>query len=193
MSVALRPLALADADQVLAWRNSPAVAPYMYSDGQISPDTHAAFMQAALHLPDRTYWVILWQGEAVGLANLTRIDLASRKCDWAYYLADPRTRGQGVGQAVEFAVLDHVFHTLKLNKLWCEVFLDNEAVWRLHERFGFVREALFRAHVIKGGAPRDVVGLGLLAADWPKARADALTRFAEKGLKPARLVAQKAR
>ena len=86
-------------------------------------------------------------------------------------------------------MLRHVFEDRKLNKLWCEVLVENEPVWKLHERFGFVREAHYRDHVFRRGAPKDVVGLGLLARDWPKARADALARFAEKGQSPAEFIA----
>ena len=59
-------------------------------------------------------------------------------------------------------MLAHVFETLRLNKLWCEVLAENTAVIGLHERFGFTREALLREHVMKSGARHDVVGLGLL-------------------------------
>ena len=60
-----------------------------------------------------------------------------------------------------------------LNKLWCEVLAVNIAVVRLHERFGFTREALFRDHVRKGGLFHDVVGMGLLRREWPDIRAAA--------------------
>ena len=45
--VALRPLTLDDRDRVLAWRNSPEVSEYMYSDDIISPEAHARWLDAA--------------------------------------------------------------------------------------------------------------------------------------------------
>jgi UDP-4-amino-4,6-dideoxy-N-acetyl-beta-L-altrosamine N-acetyltransferase len=138
---------------------------------------------------DRRFWIIELDGAGVGLANLARIDRANSKCEWAYYLADPATRGRGVGSVVEFLVLGFVFERLGLNRLWCEVLVENEAVWGLHERFGFVREALLRAHVRKAGVFRDVVGLGMLGADWPAAKAAALARLAAKGVAEAELTA----
>ncbi len=83
---------------------------------------------------------------------------------------------------MEYIVLQHVFGEMGLNKLWCEVLIENEAVWRLHESFGFVREALFRRHVFKGGVFRDVVGLGLLAADWALVRPACEDRLIVKGI-----------
>ena len=188
MTVALRPLAAADGARVLAWRNSQAVAPFMYTDRLITAGEHASWMGATLTAGDRRYWIIELEGAPVGLANLARIDHENARCEWAYYLADPAVRGRGVGAVVELAVLDHVFGPLRLHKLWCEVLLDNEAVWRLHESFGFRREALYRDHVRKAGAWRDVVGLGLLADDWAAARPACAERLRQKGHDPDRPV-----
>ncbi len=189
MAVTLRPLTAADGDTVLGWRNSAAVAPYMYSEHEITPAEHAAWLRRALEGGDRRFWIIALDGAPVGLANLARIDAANAKCEWAYYLADPATRGRGVGSVVEWLVLGFVFERLGLNRLWCEVLVENAAVWGLHERFGFVREALLRAHVRKAGVFRDVVGLGMLSADWPAARAAALARLAQKGVGEVELTA----
>lgn len=184
--VRLRPVARADSDRLLAWRNMPEVSAWMYSDHLISPEEHARWFAAAMADPARRYWVIEMDGAPVGLANLADISAEHRKCAWAYYLAEPAVRGKGVGSFVEFCVIDHVFATLGLNKLNCEVLIENEAVWKLHESFGFQREALFRAHVWKAGEPRDVVGLGLLAADWARQRPVSAERLAAKGFDLAR-------
>ena len=73
----------------------------------------------------------------VGLANPYDIDCCNQRCAWAYYLADPSVRGLGVGSFVEYWMLEYVFEALKFAKLWCEVLVSNEPVWRLHETFGF--------------------------------------------------------
>jgi UDP-4-amino-4,6-dideoxy-N-acetyl-beta-L-altrosamine N-acetyltransferase len=174
-----------DSAQVLAWRNAPHVAAYMYASHAIGQDEHDRWFAAVLDASDRRYWIIERNGEGVGVANLARIDLANRKCDWAYYLGETSTRAQGVGACVEYIVLQHVFGPLGLNKLNCEVLLDNEAVWRLHESFGFEREGLLRDHVLKDGAFRDVVALGILARDWAAARPGCEARLREKGRDPA--------
>ena len=179
--VALRPLAPGDSDRLLAWRNLPEVARWMYSDHAIGPDEHARWFAAALADPRRRYWIIEAGARPVGLANLYDLTPEHGRTAWAYYLADPSTRGQGIGAFVEYWIIEHVFGELGLNKLWCEVLIDNEPVWRLHEGFGFRREALFRQHVRKAGALTDVVGLGLLAADWAATREASRSRLTGRG------------
>ena len=78
-------------------------------------------------------------------------------------------------------MIEHVFGELDLNKLWCEVLVDNAGVVRLHESFGFQREALMRQHVRKDGQAADVVGLGLLQSDWAVARAASRERLVSRG------------
>jgi UDP-4-amino-4,6-dideoxy-N-acetyl-beta-L-altrosamine N-acetyltransferase len=185
MRIQLRPIRAEDSAQLLAWRNAPHVAAYMYTDHAIGQAEHDRWFAQALSAPDRRYWIIERDGEGVGLANLTRIDAANRKCDWAYYLGETSTRGQGIGSCVEYIVLQQVFGPMGLNKLCCEVFADNEAVWKLHESFGFTREAYFRDHVLKAGAFRDVIGLAILARDWQAARPACEARLREKGRDPA--------
>lgn len=181
---ALRDLRPDDSERLLRWRNSPDVAPYMYSDHEITPAEHAAWFASAPTRQDRRYWIIEMDGAPVGLANLADIDRTQGRCVWAYYLAEPSVRGRGLGGWVEYAVLQHVFETLGLHKLWCEVFVENETAWKSHLVHGFQIEARFRDHVQKGGVWREVLGLGLLADDWRRVRAERAARLMEKGLTP---------
>jgi UDP-4-amino-4,6-dideoxy-N-acetyl-beta-L-altrosamine N-acetyltransferase len=187
LNVDLRPIEAADKDRILAWRNSPDVRPYMYTDHLISPEEHARWFASLEGDGTRVYWIIELNGAPVGLANLYDFDRQNQRCAWAYYLADPAVRGLGLGSYVEYWVLEYVFEGLKLAKLWCEVLVSNEAVWRLHETFGFTVEARFRGHIIKNEGRQDVLGLGILAADWRARRPAMAERLRAKGYEPPRI------
>jgi UDP-4-amino-4,6-dideoxy-N-acetyl-beta-L-altrosamine N-acetyltransferase len=179
--VDLRPLQPADKDRLYAWRNSPEVAAFMYTDHQISPYEHARWFEGLAGDPRRDYRIIEVDGVASGPANFYDIDRVQGRASWAYYLADPSVRGKGVGGYVEFLMIERAFNEMGLRKLWCEVLIGNEAVWKLHQKFGFQQEALFRAHVVKAGQPVDVMGLGLLAEDWTIVRPAMVERLVRLG------------
>jgi UDP-4-amino-4,6-dideoxy-N-acetyl-beta-L-altrosamine N-acetyltransferase len=181
---ALRPLEAGDKDRILAWRNSPDVRAYMYTDHVIAPDEHARWFAGIEGDGRRRYWIIEAAGAPVGLANLYDIDERHGRASWAYYLADPGVRGMGLGSFVEYWVLQTVFETMGLLKLWCEVLASNEPVWRLHETFGFRQEARLRDHVLKDGARQDVLGLGILAAEWRERRPAMADRLRARGFEP---------
>jgi UDP-4-amino-4,6-dideoxy-N-acetyl-beta-L-altrosamine N-acetyltransferase len=189
VSVRLRLVEPTDSARLLAWRNSLEVAAYMYNDHQISQAEHDRWFESAMAAEDRRYWIIEADDEPVGLANLVRIDPEARRCEWAYYLGEPSARGKGLGARIEYLVLRYVFETRRLNKLWCEVLLENESVWKMHQSFGFVREALLREHVCKHGRFHDVVGLGMLHSEWQFARPAIEARLRAKGFEPGNLPA----
>jgi UDP-4-amino-4,6-dideoxy-N-acetyl-beta-L-altrosamine N-acetyltransferase len=179
--IALRPLRPDDQDRLLAWRNSPEVAAYMYSDHVISPEEHARWFAGAARDDRRDYRVIEIDQTPAGLANFYDIDRAQGRAAWAYYLAEPAARGRGAGGYVEFLMIERAFGELGLRKLWCEVLASNETVWRLHQKFGFHIEATLRAHVVKGAVAQDVIGLGLLKSDWDAARPAIVERMRRLG------------
>jgi UDP-4-amino-4,6-dideoxy-N-acetyl-beta-L-altrosamine N-acetyltransferase len=166
MAVNLRPLAPSDKDQLRRWRNAPHVAEFMYTSHEIGPEEHEHWFARALDRDDAKFWVIELDGRAVGLANIYAVDRENRRCSWAFYIGEKDAQGKGVGTYVECWVLRHVFETLGLDKLSCEVIETNRPVWEMHQRFGFVREGLLREHVHRGGSPLNVVVLSMLRAEW---------------------------
>ena len=169
----LRPLEADALELVRTWRNSPAVAQYMYTADAISAEQQQAWYARVSQDPSVRYWLIYHQDRPVGVANLYAISSQNRSCYWAFYLGEENLHGSGIGAKVELAVLEYVFEELKLNKLSCEVFVTNEKVVAMHEKFGFRREAYFRQHIYKDKAFVDVVGLAMLRREWQQVR-DAL-------------------
>jgi UDP-4-amino-4,6-dideoxy-N-acetyl-beta-L-altrosamine N-acetyltransferase len=163
--IKLRKLSQSDLETVRNWRNSPEVSSYMYNDHYISEEQQQKWFEN-INLNTSTYWVIEYQDKPLGLASINNIDHTLQSCYWAFYLGDTSVRGAGIGAKVEYNVLEYVFSDLKLNKLRCEVFVSNDKVIKMHEKFGFRREAYYREHCIKGKEKLDVVGLAILKSEW---------------------------
>lgn len=170
MDVNLRKLEANDLEMVRTWRNSPEVAAYMYNDGYIEKEAQLNWFVKVEKNPRVLYWIIEYHNQPIGVANITGIDQTLSSCYWAFYLGETSIRGEGIGGKVEFQVIDYVFNTLNLNKLRCEVFTFNEKVIKMHEKFGFRREAYYREHCIKNEEKLDVVGLALLKSEWKTIR-----------------------
>ena len=180
--ISLRDVRSEDKEMIRNWRNLREVARYMYSDHYITPEEHEKWFENVLKDPTRRYWIITYNGEDVGLANLYDIDNHNRRCYWAFYLASTNIRGKGVGSFVEYSVLQHVFGKLNFNRLCCEVLAFHQAVIDMHKSFGFVQEGYFRQHVMKGGQPVDVVALAIMREEWESRRGEIEGRLRAKGL-----------
>jgi UDP-4-amino-4,6-dideoxy-N-acetyl-beta-L-altrosamine N-acetyltransferase len=167
--IVLRKLTKDDIELVRNWRNSKEVSSYMYTETYITKEGQLKWFNN-IDWDKFIYWIIEFNGKSLGLASVNSIDRTLQSCYWAFYLGDTSVRGAGIGAKVEYNVLNFVFEELELNKLRCEVFLHNDKVIKMHEKYGFRREAYYREHCIKENKKYDVVGLAILKSEWKQIR-----------------------
>lgn len=162
----------ADSANLLAWRNKPEVRQNMYTSRIIKDDEHRDWIAALKTDRSRRYWIIVWSGQDAGLVNFYNISTDHSRAHWAFYLADVSLQGRGIGAFIEFAILDYGFRHMSLNKLCCEVLDFNSAVLKLHKRFGFREEGIFRQHIHRENRFYDVHCLAILQDEWDHTRQD---------------------
>lgn len=180
--IELREMTASDSDQVRRWRNLPEVARFMFTDHVVTPEEHAAWFDRALRDATCRYWIIVADGEDIGLANLTGIDHHHGRCSWGMYLASPLARGSGIGSYVLHFLLSYAFESLQLNKVSCEILAMNEASLAMSAALGFTREGVLREHRRKGSELHDVVQFSMLRREWVTRRPDIEERLRRKGL-----------
>ena len=153
-AVTLRSLEPDDRARVLAWRNLPDVARYMYTDHRITEAEHARWFNAAINDETKRHWIIELDGRPVGLANLYDISALHRRAYIGLYLADASVRGMGVGSATDRFLLHHAFEDLGLEKLCAEALATNEAGIKVHLHHGFRVDGIAAPPCREGGSTR---------------------------------------
>jgi UDP-4-amino-4,6-dideoxy-N-acetyl-beta-L-altrosamine N-acetyltransferase len=161
----IRPMHASDKERVRVWRNSDHVRAYMYNDELISEKAHSSWFDFTLSDQASNYQIYEYDHKPIGLASATMIDRKNQRCFWAFYLGETDTP-KGAGAMLEYLMLEHVFTNLGIRKLCCEVFAFNDKVIKLHHKFGFKQEALYKAHTLKNGEFQDVHGLALFKEEW---------------------------
>jgi len=161
----LRRLTREDAPQILHWRNQKRIRENMYTDHIITFEEHMDWIERALHDPCGHYLIFMWRGRMAGFVSITNVDKLQSRASWAFYLGETDLP-KGSGVAMEYLALEYAFETIGLRKLSCEVFSFNTTVIKLHDRFGFQQEALYKDHALKNGKFVDVVGLAMFQNAW---------------------------
>lgn len=170
-SVTLRPINRCTPKQqqaVREIRNQYGVRKSMYTDHEIGMDEHLAWLKRLDSDERQVVFIVLVDDTVSGVVSLNAIDKIHQRSDWAFYL-DENVRG-GLGAALEFSLLDFAFNDLKLQKLNCEVIESNEAVVKMHKKFGFIEEGFRRSNIEKNGERMGVHFLGITRAEWIEGR-----------------------
>ena len=156
-------------------RNQNSVRKSMYTEQKISFDEHLAWVQHLQCDSQQIVFVVFVADVVRGAVSVNAIDRTHRKADWAFYL-DASVRG-GLGAVLEFGLINFIFQRLGLEKLNCEVIETNEAVVKLHKKFGFVEEGFRRENIIKNENRIGVFFLGLTKSDWRKMKETVKKRY----------------
>lgn len=160
----LRDINKSELELMLSWRNSPDIRKNMYNKHIINMDDHLAWWKK-IRLDDcYKYFMYENEGEPQGIVAITDISLSENNASWAFY-ASPESK-RGTGSKMEFLALNFVFDDLGLHKLWCEVLAFNEAVIKLHIKFGFKAEGIFREQHFTNSEYIDIHRLGILKDEW---------------------------
>ncbi|HUO12046.1 MAG TPA: UDP-4-amino-4,6-dideoxy-N-acetyl-beta-L-altrosamine N-acetyltransferase [Caulobacteraceae bacterium] len=165
-NIVVRPLAPSDEDDLFAW---------------LEPGEAAVWLESTAGDPGRQGWVVEFDGAPSGLAGLHDIDRGHQRCAWTCHVTSP---APGLDAYIHAWGAAYVFEGLRLAKLWCEAAADDAAAIARLESNGFAIEARLRGHSEHDGHRRDVVRLGLLAADWRAARAVLGAKLTALGFEP---------
>lgn len=160
----LKPIAPSELELMRSWRNAPAVRKNMYTTHEISAEEHMSWWSRIQDRKDCEYFMYYLDESPEGVVGFTQIDSIHRHAFWAFYAA-PEAR-KGTGGRMEYLALEHAFSALKLNKLNCEVLSFNLPVIKLHQKFGFLEEGIFRSHHRVDGEWADVHRLAIFSDQW---------------------------
>lgn len=173
----IRPAVAADEARLEAWRALPEAWAALSADPLLGgPEDEPAL--------ERQDWIIEADGAPIGLISLYELDRRNARGAFAAYVAAPEPNGPGIEAFAEYWLLEYAFEGLKLAKLWSETPLSEAPACRRRLGFGFTREACLRGHLVKDGAPVDVLGLGILAADWRARRPAMAEQLRRRGYEP---------
>jgi UDP-4-amino-4,6-dideoxy-N-acetyl-beta-L-altrosamine N-acetyltransferase len=181
--VVLRDLLLEDKEMIRTWRNKPRVAKYMFSQHEIGAEEHARWFVGLAEDPKRRYWIILYAGRPVGVANLAHIDYESRRCEFGIYLGEDDVRRKGVGSWAQYLVIEHVFNSMDVEQLWCDVLSDNEDALRMYRNIGLRQVGDRQQLAAANGETFEIYRLAIKRNEWKQVRESVAERLRKIGVR----------
>lgn len=155
-------------EMIRTWRNQPSVRKNMYTQHEISREEHAFWWGRLKQQSIQKYMMYEYDNKPLGVVYFTSIDNSNLNCAWGFYSSPDAPRGTGT--KMEFLALNYAFNELGMHKLYCEVLAYNSAVIKLHGKFGFAQEGIFRQHFSQDDVFVDIVRLGMLSSEWGSLR-----------------------
>lgn len=165
----LRQISDNELELMLEWRNSPHIRRNMYTQDEISLDSHLLWWEAMKNSGKHRYLMYDLNNQPSGIVAFVDVDQSNKNSSWAFYSSP--SAAKGTGARMEFLALDYAFSELHLHKLYCEVLAYNLPVINMHKKFGFREEGIFVDQYFINESFVNVHRMGLTRSEWNGVRA----------------------
>lgn len=164
----LRPFALGDVEDVLAYARDPEWSRFLRDLPQPYGRAEAERAVAQQILMDRVQepsWAIVLEGRVIGGVVLL-LDFSNRSAEIGYSVGR-RHWSQGFGTEAVRAVIDLALSTYQdLNRIWARTDPENVASQRVLEKVGMMQEGVLRLSRVYRGVAFDEAYFSILRREW---------------------------
>jgi RimJ/RimL family protein N-acetyltransferase len=159
-----------DVPRFLAWINDDRTSRTLLVRSPLSTIAEAAWLERTTADQGKTGYLfvvcLLADDRPIGTVGLFDLDLVNGSAGLGIMIGEPGDRGRGHGTDAMEALVGFGFGTLRLERIWLDVFDFNPGARRVYERVGFTLEGTLRHAIFRDGAYRDVHRMAILADEW---------------------------
>ena len=137
----IRPITKNDTENIVKWRNSNFVKNNLYSQDDISIESHNAYFDKYI-LTKKCYQFIIELNEDnhtydIGTVFLKNIDDNNYKCELGIFIGEKNFLGKGYGKEATKKAVEFAFDILKMHKVYLTVLEKNCDAIRSYINSGF--------------------------------------------------------
>lgn len=166
--VFLRPICVDDTDNVVRWRNSEQVKRNLFSQEDITHDSHLEYLKKYVETGKCKQYIIETKDSHldIGTVFIKNIDEYNRKAEFGIMIGEDGARGKGYGTAATNQMLKIAFEENNMNRIYLHVLEENLAGIKAYLKAGFINEGLLREEFRRGNQYCNVVVMGITYGRW---------------------------
>ena len=118
---------------ILEWRNNPNIKKWMYTQSDITLESHLNFIDSLKNSKDKLYFLVKKDNIYIGVIDFTQIKPNESLHMGIYTNPDLK----GYGKILLETIIYFSFEILKVEKIFSEVYFENERAFSLYKIYGF--------------------------------------------------------
>ncbi len=163
----LVPISMEDTENILRWRNSPAVAKNFVFRDTLTKEIHENWLREKVTRGNAVQYILCMKDceRRIGSVYLRDVERINQSAEFGIYIGESDLRGLGLGSEATSAIVRFGFEQLGLHRIFLRVFETNTHAIRCYKKAGFVKEGCFRDMVYLDGAYRSMVFMAQINAE----------------------------
>jgi RimJ/RimL family protein N-acetyltransferase len=169
-SVYLRAAERDDIPRFVAWFNDNRTSRTLGVRAPMSIPMEEAWFERMVADQGKTGYMftvcLLADDRPIGSVSLMNLDLVNGSAGLGIMIGEPGDRGRGHGTDTLEAIIAFGFDSLRLERIWLDVFDFNTGARRVYERVGFQHEGVQRHAIFRDGQFFDDHRMAILSGEW---------------------------
>ena len=162
----IRPMELSDVKKFVYYLNDEKIKDYLSLVFPINQFLEEEWIRKNSISHNSLHFAVDVEGVLIGSVGLISIDWIARSAEFGIAIYDPNYWNRGIGTEVTQLMLKYAFEYLNLNRVWLQVFENNQRAIRVYEKCGFIQEGRMRQARYLKGQYLDVIIMGILADEY---------------------------
>jgi UDP-4-amino-4,6-dideoxy-N-acetyl-beta-L-altrosamine N-acetyltransferase len=154
-----------DLESLRNWRNNPSLRKYFREHKDITKIDQSNWYKKILSDKNQYNFSIFAENNLIGHCGLYYINWINRSAEFGIYIGNNNYRNGGYGSDALRTLIKYGFNDLNLNKIWCEVYKNNEAL-HVYKHIGFKHEGTLRDNYYNEGRYWDSDILSMLKKEY---------------------------
>lgn len=154
--VCFKPLSSKDQEQVRIWDKDSEVSKYR----EIFDFKKTELKNISFGIYDKTSLKL------IGDIGISKIDLKNNHAEIGMTIGDKNFWGKGYGTDLVKTILKFCFKELNLNKVYLDVWEENERAIGCYLKCGFKKDGVLREHVFRDGVYHNKWVMSVLKREW---------------------------
>ena len=126
-------LTIEEKEMILEWRNHPDIRKWMYNQDEIKLEEHLTFIESLKSKKDKSYFLVKKEDKFIGVIDFTQL-VEKTSVHMGIY-SNPNIKGNG--KILLNKIIDYSFNNLKVERIFSEVFAENDKAHNLYKKFNF--------------------------------------------------------
>lgn len=155
-TIGIRPIEMADTDNIIKWRNNPRVFHNFIFDKTLTKEMHYKWMNEKVKAGMVQQFIILERNHPIGSFYFRDIDMSNGSAEYGIFVGEDSAIGKGYGNYIAKLAIEYAFDKMGLKQINLRVFEDNYVAIKSYEHAGFIKTGK-KELVLKSGENRVVI------------------------------------
>ena len=165
--LSLRPITSADMPKILGWRNKKDIRKWFFNSQVLAMKDQKKWYSAYENKDNDEMFIIQVDSVDIGIIAIYNIDKKNKKAEIGRLLiGEDEYRSKGYAYQAGKLLLKYAFNSLKMEKLYLNLFADNITAVNLYTKLGFLKAAILRKDIVASISRKDVIVMGLLKRNF---------------------------